>query len=142
MSLSSWLATMQEEFLIAQVALISPRTELVTNLPIVGGKDVAEMLQGRKLLKYLTQAQVGSYSNGTSAPVYTTSTPMPVEDLSDCLHLPKAGIARPYALLLEPSEIVALKGPHWVSQGTGIEFLLPGGFPSSAIVGVGEIRVR
>ena len=100
------------------------------------------MLFGRLLLKYFTQAQIGTYSAGVSFPVYATPTPMPVADLRDCLGLPSPTVKREWALLLDPNEVPVIKGPHWITAGQGIEFLLPGGFPAEAIVDVGEVRVR
>jgi hypothetical protein len=142
-SLSSWLATFQDERTIGTAgAAVEPRTTLLTALPEVSGVDVATMLGGRLLLRYFPQQQLGVFKSGTAASVYATPTAMPVADLADCLGLPNPKLKREWAMLLDPAQIPVLKGPHWISLGEGIEFLLHNGFPQNAIVDVGEVRVR
>jgi len=41
---------------------------------------------------------------------------------------------RVLVMLLDPSKIDEIKGPRWVRFGNGIEYLLPKGFLSEALV--------
>jgi hypothetical protein len=37
-------------------------------------------------------------------------------------------------MLLNPAEVDEIQGPRWVRAGSGIEYVLPNGFPSSAVL--------
>jgi hypothetical protein len=45
-------------------------------------------------------------------------------------------------MILDPMQIAEVKGPRRVLGGQGIEYLLPHGFPSSAVWGSWEREVR
>jgi hypothetical protein len=122
----------QEMLELRGVALFSRLTP-DAGMPARSGHAVFEELGGRYLLKYLIDGSARRYSRGTSAPMFTTPTPVPVHDLSELLALPGTR-SRRYVLVIDPRPIADIRGPRWTRLGMGIEYLLPGGFPATALV--------
>ncbi|MGD9712701.1 MAG: hypothetical protein AB7V46_11605 [Thermomicrobiales bacterium] len=98
------------------------------------GTLIAEELAGRKLLRYLTPDQVGLFLAGTNRLTYVTPTPYAPEEMISWLFLPSPRIARTHVLLLDPAKIPLIQGPMWVAAGSGIQYVLPHGFPADAII--------
>jgi hypothetical protein len=44
-------------------------------------------------------------------------------------------------MLIDPAAVAEVQGPHWVRGGDGIEYVLPKGFPSNAVLLGWEIEV-
>lgn len=107
------------------------------------GLEVAEELGGRYLARYLTPAQVGEFTEGsTDRDHWVTPTAISPSDVVSWLALFAPNVDRRHALLLDASAIEVVRGPAWIRLGQGIEYYLPGGFPKEAIVDVGVIQVR
>lgn len=141
---SPWLATTldQEQFEFVGTKIAS-RTTAVETMPDRAGTDVAEELGYRYLLRYLTDAQVTSFTGGsTDRPHWVTPTPVGPEDVVAWLALFAPKEARGHVLLLDAAEIDVVRGPAWIRLGQGLEFYLPGGFPADAVVDVGVVVVR
>lgn len=134
MGTSGWLATyLDARFLVfEQAALIHQEGTL--NLPLRTGVEVARELGGRKLIRYMHAGQVGRFRQGSSDLTYTTPTPYSPEEASSWLVLPAPTLLRTHALILEPTLIPWIQGPQWVAMGSGIQYLLPQGFPAAAII--------
>lgn len=103
-------------------------------LPVRSGRDVALELHGRLFVRYLVPAQAGRFRNGSTDECYVTPTPYTPEEAVSWLLLPAARVPRDLALLLNPEDIPEVIGPVWVARGRGIQYILPGGFPESAIL--------
>lgn len=104
------------------------------------GKDVAEELGKRYLLRYLLPWQVSSLTRGTKNQQYVTPTPLAPEETIPWLNLPAPQHPRTFVLLIDPELLpddYPVRGPRWVYLGGGIEYLLPAGFPMKAVVDVG-----
>jgi len=140
---SSWLATTLDQEQIERKTLISSRTMDVTTMPRRNGRDVADELGGRLLVRYLAASQLTSFLGGsTSRGHWVTPTAISSHDVVDWLALFAPTQPREHALLLDPSEVPWICGPSWIRLGSGIEYYLPDGFPRSAILDVGHVRVR
>jgi hypothetical protein len=131
----------QEMLEIVHNILIAPRPTPDASLPRKSGKQVSAELGGRYLLRYLLPWQVGLYLRGSGGCHYVTPTPYTPEETISWLFLPKLPFPRPYAMLLDPSQISEILGPRWVRLGGGIEYILPNGFTEDALVKPWEIQV-
>ena len=135
---AAWFAT-QLDFAMLQKALVTGFDP--HHLPERTGAEVAAELQGRALLRYL--ALDGMHERGSQREVFVTPTPYAPDDLGAYLALPRADLARTYALWLDPRMIDTIKGPRWVIGGQGIEYILPHGYPDTAIMPPGwGVKVR
>jgi hypothetical protein len=143
LSSASWLATLldQEMLEVVRGVTIAPRFTSEANLPSKAGREVADELGGRYLMRYLLPHQVGLFTKGHNGRHFVTPTPIGSSDLNSYLTLPAPRRRRPYLLALKPSEINSVLGPRWVSGGRGIEYVLPAGFPQSALVWAWELQV-
>ncbi len=103
-------------------------------LPLKSGADLFQELGGRLLIRYLATQQVGLFSKGDSGKHYTCPTVYPAHELNRWLLLPSPQRKRAYVLLLDPRRIPTIRGPQWVAGPGGIQYILPDGFPQSAIV--------
>ncbi len=105
-----------------------------------GLADVGDVLRGRRLLHYVLRRQVGRFGGGRGGLTFVTPTPYSPEETISCLALPAPNEPREYVLLLDPYRLGGCRiyGPRWVFLGTGIEFILPDGFPGTAIVDVAQ----
>ena len=113
---------------------IAPRSATNGALPRKTGEQVSSELRGRFLLRYLVAERVTAYQPGSDETLYTTPTPYSGPEASSWLALPNPQIVRAYVMLLNPGMIAEIWGPRWVRLGKGIEYLLPHGFPSQAII--------
>jgi hypothetical protein len=132
MPVCSQLATQLDEEMPGP-AVISPAHTPISALPLKTGLDVSKELGGRYLLRYLLPHQVTLFSAGATALQYATPTPYSSTETLHWLALPGT-LPRDYVLLLDPSLIPWIRGPRRVRLAYGIEYILPGGFPRSAIV--------
>lgn len=98
------------------------------------GLEVAVHLGGRYLLRYLMADQVEEFSGGSTRETYVTTTAYSPEDAVMWLNLPDPTQPRSYVLLLKPDEIDEIIGPMYVGFASGIQYILPHGFPKDAIV--------
>lgn len=134
MATSSWLATwMDWDFLTKHSAIIHPESVAANDLPYRNGPDVSRELGGRKLLRYITPAQIGTFANGSTEPCYVTPTPYAPDEAARWLVLPSPQIVRRHVLILDPARIDLIQGPQWVAMGRGIQYILPRGFRADAI---------
>lgn len=138
MATSPWLATWQDaQVLLAQgVTILDPITGGSVSHPVRSGVDIARELCGRMLLRYITPVQLrsGMFRSGSVDATFVTPTAYAVEDLASWLLLPGAHQRRTHVLVLDPAQIPQVQGPFWVALGRGIQYILPFGFPESAIV--------
>jgi len=135
METSSWLATWLDWRSLTQLgASIEPEALPPFSLPMRAGGGVADELGGRLLLRYITDAQLGTFRLGSPDACYATPTPYTPEEASRWLVLPAPQILRRHVLLLDPRRIGTIQGPQWVAMGRGIQYILPNGFPPEAIV--------
>lgn len=143
----SRLATMLDADMLARHhTTISAAGTPFSELPNKTGPVVAWELGGRYLLRYLLSHQVTLFARGIrgissdflNAQHYVTPTPFSPEETVSWLALPAPDQPRPYVILLKPEAITKrILGPRWVRVGGGIEYLLPDGFDSTAIVNIG-----
>ena len=111
----------------------------IDQLPIRPGREVAEELGGRLLLRYLIDA----HDIGVPIPTFVSPTPYSVEEVGYSLALPRPDLARRYVLFLDPRRIDYLQGPRWCNLGSGIEYVLPNGFERGAVLDPGwGVEVR
>lgn len=103
-------------------------------LPSRAGGQLAAELGGRLLVRYLREHEIAEAQQGTPRPVWATPTPYGPADAADLLALPRAWEPRAYLVLLRPEDVPEVRGPRWVLGGGGIEYLLPQGYPASAVV--------
>ncbi len=137
---SALFATKQDSIMLYK-ALVAHPSVSIGAMPNRAGADVAAELAGRALLRYVDIARF--HEKGSSGKVFVTPTPYSPEDLLSALALPAPHLLRSYALWLDPALIDVIKGPRWVLGGTGIEYLLPNGYPERAIMPPGwGVEVR
>jgi len=113
---------------------IASRTTLDKDLPIRHGYEVAQELGGRLLVRYMLRDQVRLFGAGSTNTHCVTPTPLARKDTVPVLALPVPDRGRPFAMLLNPAEVDEIQGPRWIRGGSGIEYVLPNGFPSSAVL--------
>jgi hypothetical protein len=121
---------------------IAQSSVLETALPLKSGTQVATELSGRFLLRYLRRIEVGQYGYGSTNRHFVTPTAYSPEECATWLLLPEPNVRRTYVLLLDATRIPEIRGPRWVEGGGGIEYILPNGFPQSAIVNGWAMEVR
>jgi hypothetical protein len=102
-------------------------------MPARTGADVSAELSGRYLLRYLMRRQYGQFTTGSSHLHFATPTAYSPTETISWLALPTP-IRRDFVLFLDPISIPEVRGPRRVSLGGGIEYILPLGFPLSALV--------
>ncbi len=108
------------------------------DLPTLSGAELAHILNGRFLIRYLLERQLGTFLSGSAEHCYVTPTPYSSEECIGYLSLPEPLMRREHALLIRPDKLVEVIGPRRVRLGGGIEFILPGGLPQGCgRVGVG-----
>jgi hypothetical protein len=111
------------------------------DLPRWRGAEVAGHLGGRLLLRYVTPAQLGEFTGGSSKRHHVTPTPYAPKEAINWLALPAPGVPREHALVLKPEAIDDILGPRIVRWGGGIEYVLPNGFSHSALHFDWEVRI-
>ena len=93
--------------------------------PARPGTDIAAELAGRLLMRFLTTAQVGTLTNGSTRQTYVTPTPYTSEEAVFWLNLPDPLLPRTHVLFLDPATIPLIIGPMWVAWNRGIQYILP-----------------
>ena len=141
---AGWLATVldQEMLEIAKRVHIATRATPDALLPRKTGREVAEELGRRYLIRYLLPTQVGKLIDGTPDRQFVTPTPIAPDDTVSYLALPAPKQRRSFVLLLKPWEINEVLGPRWINLGRTIEYLLPSGFPGSAVALGWELQLK
>jgi hypothetical protein len=125
---------LDQEMIESRGNAIAPRLVPAAALPIRSGAEVAAELGDRLLVRYMLRNQVRRYSAGSTVEHFVTPTPLAASDLVSVLALPAPQSRRTFGLLLKPWAIPEIKGPRWVRGGTGIEYILPFGFPPEAVL--------
>jgi hypothetical protein len=120
---------------------IASATTLDGDLPVRTGAEVAVELGGRFLLRYMLRRQLGDFAGGSMDKHFVTPTPVSARDAGSFLALPSVAERRRYVMLIDPAAIAEIQGPRWVRGGSGIEYLLPNGFPQAALLLGWEIEV-
>lgn len=133
--------TLDREMLEARGIAIAPSHTATSALPVKPGSAVATELGGRLLVRYLIGRQVGAFAGGSTQEHFVTPTPLASTELNAVLALPAVRQKRSFALLLDPAQIGEVRGPRWVRFGSGIEYVLPSGFPAAAVASRWEVRV-
>jgi hypothetical protein len=119
MGTSSWLATWLDWRSLTQLGTsVEPEGRLPSSLPVRAGGDVADEFGGRLLLRYVTDAQLGTFRLGSADACYATPTPYTPEEASRWLVLPAPQILRRHVLLLDPRQIETIQGPQWGAESS------------------------
>ena len=126
--------TLDQERLERAGVTIAARITLDKDLPIRQGHEVAQELGGRLLVRYMLRDQVRWFGAGSTNRHCVTPTPLARKDTVPVLALPVPDKGRPFAMLLNPADVAEIQGPRWIRGGSGIEYVLPNGFPSSAVL--------
>jgi hypothetical protein len=113
---SGWLATELDSYMLD--GKIHSRRTPDSAMPVRAGIDVYRELQGRMLCRYIIDPHEPPRTTAT----WVSPTPLSTTEL----------IA--YPALPSPSKINDIQGPRWTSRGQGLEYLLPGGYPASAVI--------
>jgi hypothetical protein len=110
-------------------------------MPRRPGHDVASDLGGRYLLRYLRTRDISNATPGSSPlltgmdrKVWVTPTAYSPREAVRALALPFPKEPRTHVVLLKPENILWLQGPRRIAVGTGIEYLLPDGYPKDSLV--------
>ena len=100
------------------------------------GVNIARQLGGRLLARYITEAEAMSMTGptGRTTESYATPTAYSPEEAPIWLITPASRSVRPFVILLDPNEIDWIIGPLQVGPAAGIQYILPNGYPPSAIV--------
>jgi hypothetical protein len=130
------------EMLLQRSATIYDPDVADDEMPPRSGADVAEELGRRYLLRYLLSDQLGQFLDGSVFRHFLTPTPLRPQHAVSFLTLPSPGKPRTHVLVIDVSKVDAVCGPRWIRFGTGIEYLLPRGFPKSALVVDWEIEIE
>lgn len=134
MSTCSAIATrLDEEMLSLRPAHVYPAYTPLHAMPARTGADVSAELGGRYLLRYLMRRQYGQFTTGSSNLNFATPTPYSPTETISWLALPTP-TRRDFVLFLDPNLLPEVRGPRRVMLGGGIEYVLPKGFPLSALV--------
>ncbi len=140
---SGWLATWLDiEMLVERIGGLPPPHTPDHKLPDWRGPDLSLLLAGRRLCRYVSARQVGSFTAGSLATHWVTPTPYSPDEVTSFLFLPDPLTRREHVLLLDPGRIVHALGPRQMIAARGIEFLLPHGFPAAAVIDGWEMEVR
>jgi hypothetical protein len=140
---AGWLATiLDQEMIEGGGGAIAARSVRDGALPARTGAEVAAELRGRLLARYMLRSQIGEFAGGSTEMHWVTPTPLSTKEIPRFLAVPRPAGRRTHAVLLDPAPIPEIRGPRWVKTGQGIEYLLPNGFPASALVMPWEIEVR
>jgi hypothetical protein len=125
---SGWLATELDSYMLR--GKIHSKHTPDSAMPVRAGIDVYRELQGRMLCRYI----IDPHEPPRTTPTWVSPTPLSTEELIAYLALPNPMKDREYVLLLDPSKINDIQGPRWTSRGQGLEYLLPVGYPLSAVI--------
>jgi hypothetical protein len=133
MTSSAWLATQQDEYMLGKK--IMHHAIAADNLPVKTGVDVFNELGGRQLLRYVDVYSVHEPRGGrVGQPTWVTPTPLSADEVDHYLDLPAPEKSRTHVVRLDPRLIPAIAGPQWVGLGMGIQYLLPYGYSTDAVL--------
>jgi hypothetical protein len=134
---SGWIARGLDALMLGEA--ISGEWTADEELAERSGDEVAQELGGRMLLRYVEDSTEKSRSRAT----FVSPTAYSADEVGAYLALPNPESPRRHVLFLNPSCIERIKGPRWVMQGQGIEYILVDGYDETAIVGnPWPVRVR
>lgn len=143
MGSSSGIATLLDyEMLLGRPVSIAPPSTAENALPIKSGSEVAIELGQRFVLRYMATRQLGTYRTGSTDKHWVTPTPLSPDDVIWWLNLPVPELERTHVMMLDLQEIAEVAGPRHIRLGQGIEYILPVGFPESAVVQGWELELR
>lgn len=128
MGSSAWLATQLDERMLDK--RIEPAFTENHLLPMRTGTDVAKELGGRLLLRYVRLPDWNENREGIASCV--SPTPYSPDDAAAYLALPAPNELRTHVIFIDPTRIERIAGPRWCALGSGIEYLLPDGYPKAA----------
>lgn len=126
--------------LISKAVNVFPPHISISAMPVRSGLAVSAELGERCLLRYLLPHQYNLFTMGSASLHYTTPTPYSATETISWLALPNPA-SRDYVLFLDPTKILDICGPRRVRLGKGIEYILPNGFPGSAVLLGWPVRV-
>lgn len=118
---------------------ISLKTEIAeasvdwAHLPERKGVHVYWELGGRPLFRFLRYSQLGLFAEGSVDETFVTPTLYSRGDVVSALALPRPSDLPSHVLLIDPSRVSIIKGPRRVNWGSGLEYILPRGFPREAL---------
>jgi hypothetical protein len=137
MGTSSWLATtLDVEMLSKHNAAIWPPNTSDAQMPDRPGPAVAGELSDRFLVRYVRTTQLGMFARGSAGRQHwVTPTAYEPDETVSWLALSPTLPVPSHALILDAQQIAWIKGPRYVRLGSGVEYLLPYGFPGNAVVG-------
>ena len=130
------------EMLVKQGVKVASSAVPDDDLPLKTGKEVAHELGGRPLVRYLRWEDAGRYLYGDSNRHCATPTAYSSDDVVGFLNLPDPITRRTHFLLLNPAKVIELLGPRYILWGSGIEYVLPEGFPKEALLNPWGIEIR
>jgi hypothetical protein len=143
MSDSGHIATLlDEEMLAVHGALVAPPSTPDSALPKKTGAQVAAEIGDRFLFRYLRRSQVGHFRGGSGDLHYLTPTAYSRRDAVRWLALPAPERPPTHLLVVDPRAVATVLGPRRVRGGAGFEYLLPNGFPPSALLMTWEMEIR
>ena len=142
MASAAWLATQMDHYMLDKA--IADHTVPAPRLPRKSGQDVSIELGGRQLLRYVDLYRVHEAHDGrVGVPTWVTPTPFATDDVVHYLDLPAPEKRRTHVIRLDPRLVDVIMGPQWVGLGMGIQYYLPDGYSSAAIMHPGwahEVR--
>jgi hypothetical protein len=134
---SGWLATELDAYMFG--GNIASKVTTDAALPIRRGVDVAAELNGRMLVRYIIDA----HDPPRTTPTFVSPTAIATDELDAYFALPRPDLLREYAIFLDPLKIDDIQGPRWCSMGQGIEYILPRGYDTAAVLPPGwGVRIR
>ena len=133
MASSGWLSTQLDEFMLGKKIIYHAMP--AAGLPVKTGVDVFNELGGRQLLRYVDVYSVHEPRGGrVGRPTWVTPTPLSADEVDHYLDLPAPEKPRTHVVRLDPRLIPIIAGPQWVGLGLGIQYLLPDGYSTNAVL--------
>jgi hypothetical protein len=133
MASAAWLATQLDEYMLGKK--IMHHAIPAKDLPVKSGDEVFNELGGRQLLRYVDVYAVHEPMGGRAGrATWVTPTPLSTDDVDHYLDLPAPEKFRTHVVRLDPRLIPTIAGPQWVGLGMGIQYLLPDGYSTNAVL--------
>ncbi len=142
MSCAQLATNLDVQMLVFQGVTVFSSSVPDSGLPVKTGTEVARELAGRPLLRYLRKEDANRYLRGDENRQCVTPTPYSADDVIGFLNLPDPATERTHFLLLQPEKILEILGPRYICWGQGIEYILPHGFNSDALVNPWAVEMR